>query len=181
MSDQATLERVDHGAAPTPQARTAVVAHTAAEHRSVPLGRQDLARVDRDLREPTDPGEGVTHDPRLELALRLGCGVLEVAPSAAGEQLRARRVDPVHRCLEHLHDARVVDRALRLRHSDEHGVARQRPVDEHDLAVGVTGQGDPTCDEALGAQLHRASGLVSGRHGDTVGPSGVGAGAPPWR
>ena len=116
---QATVEHVHLVAAPASQSGTLTV-DSAAQNSPVGLPGQVLTRLDRNLTELPDPGQGVAHHLDLQLALQLQVRVLQVASAAAGRHLGAGRSDAARCRVVQAHNRATGERGLVDRQLDEH-------------------------------------------------------------
>ena len=108
-------------------------------------------RLERRLRQPADPHEGVPNLRLLRRDLSLVVEILEAA-AAAGRVVVARRLHPLRARLEHLHRERLRVTPLHLRDPRANLVARQPTTHEHHEAVHP-GDAVPAVGERLDLEL----------------------------
>ena len=114
-------------------------------------GRCRDDRLERRLRQPADPHEGIPHLRLLRRDLSLVVEILEAA-AAARRVVVARRLHPLWARLEHLDRQRLRVTPLNLRDARANLVARQSPTHEHHEAVHP-GNAVPAVGERLDLEL----------------------------
>ncbi len=173
MGDEAALELVDLCAPATPESGAAVV-HRAPQHGAMVRARQVLAGTHLHVGQATDPRQRVADHLDLQRALELALRVLQVAATTPGVDLGTRRFDTTGRGPQHTRRDTSCERRLVDGELDDHALARQRSLGQHDPAARLAPERDPTGDEPLQVDLERRH---VERHCGTRGPCGVTAAA----